>query len=231
MRIIAGTFRSRQLKSLKGLALRPTSDRLRESLFNVLAERIPGCRFLDVFAGTGAIGIEALSRGAVEAVFIENHPPAATLIQKNLDSLGIRGSTRILKLDALRGLQRLAAEHSAASPSFDIVFLDPPYAAADEYRRVLTFLGAAPFLAPGALVIASTAAPLSFRRRSVISNVSGCCVKAMPAFRFSAFALKSTQTRPGLIYNLDSLNERFPRSRPQALRDIIRVYVQTFFPR
>lgn len=154
MRIIAGTFRSRQLKSLKGLALRPTSDRLRESLFNILAERIPGCRFLDVFAGTGAVGIEALSRGAVEVVFIENHPPAATLIQKNLDSLGIRGGTRILKLDALRGLQRLAAEHTPANPSFDIVFLDPPYAAADEYRRVLTFLGAAPFLAPGALVIA-----------------------------------------------------------------------------
>jgi 16S rRNA (guanine966-N2)-methyltransferase len=154
MRIIAGTFRSRQLKSLKGLALRPTSDRLRESLFNVLAERIPGCRLLDVFAGTGAVGIEALSRGAVEAVFIENHPPAATLIQKNLDSLDIRGGTRILKLDALRGLQRLATEHSSASPSFDIVFLDPPYAAADEYHCVLTFLGAAPFLAPGALVIA-----------------------------------------------------------------------------
>jgi 16S rRNA (guanine(966)-N(2))-methyltransferase RsmD len=153
MRIIAGTFRSRQLKSLKGLALRPTSDRLRESLFNVLAERIPGCHFLDVFAGTGAVGIEALSRGAAEAVFIENHLPAATLIQKNLDSLSIRGGTRILKLDALHGLQRLAAEHSSASPSFDIVFLDPPYAAADEYRRVLTFLGAAPFLAPGALVI------------------------------------------------------------------------------
>ena len=154
MRIIAGTFRSRQLKSLKGLALRPTSDRLRESLFNVLAERVPGCRFLDVFAGTGAVGIEALSRGAVEAVFIENHPPAATLIQKNLDFLGIRGGTRILKLDALRGLQRLAAERASASPSFDIIFLDPPYAAADEYRRGLTFLGAAPFLALGALVIA-----------------------------------------------------------------------------
>jgi len=154
MRIIAGTFRSRQLKSLKGLALRPTSDRLRESLFNVLAERIHGCRFLDLFAGTGAVGIEALSRGAVEAVFIENHPPAASLIQKNLDSLGIRGATRILKLDLLRGLQRLAAEHSPASPSFDIVFLDPPYAAGDEYHRVLTFLGSAPFLAPGALVIA-----------------------------------------------------------------------------
>ncbi|HXR32791.1 MAG TPA: 16S rRNA (guanine(966)-N(2))-methyltransferase RsmD [Verrucomicrobiae bacterium] len=154
MRIIAGTFRSRQLKSLKGLALRPTSDRLREALFNVLAERIPGCRFLDVFAGTGAVGIEAFSRGAAEAVFIENHPPAATLIQKNLDSLGIQGSTRVLKLDALRGLQRIATERTPASAPFDIVFLDPPYADADEYRRVLTFLGSAPFLAPGGLVIA-----------------------------------------------------------------------------
>lgn len=154
MRIIAGTFRSRQLRSLKGLALRPTSDRLRESLFNVLAEGIPGCRFLDLFAGTGAVGIEALSRGAAEVVFIENHSPAAALIQKNLDSLGVRGHTCILKLDALRGLQRLAAEHTPASVPFDIVFLDPPYAAADEYRRVLTFLGSAPFLAPGALVVA-----------------------------------------------------------------------------
>ena len=138
MRIIAGTFRSRQLKSLKGLALRPTSDRLRESLFNVLAERIPGCRFLDLFAGTGAVGIEALSRGAAEAVFIENHAPAAALIQKNLDSLAVRGCTRILKLDVLRGLQRLAAEHTPTSAPFDIVFLDPPYAAADEYQRVLS---------------------------------------------------------------------------------------------
>jgi 16S rRNA (guanine966-N2)-methyltransferase len=154
MRIIAGTFRSRQLKSLKGLALRPTSDRLRESLFNVLAERIPGCRFLDLFAGTGAVGIEALSRGAAEVVFIENHSPAAKLIQKNLDSLGIHGRTRILKLDALRGLQRLAAEHTPSRAPFDIVFLDPPYAAADEYRRALTFLGSASFLAPGGLVIA-----------------------------------------------------------------------------
>jgi len=154
MRIIAGTFRSRQLKNLKGLALRPTSDRLRESLFNVLAERIPRCRFLDVFAGTGAVGIEALSRGAAEVVFIENHFPAATLIQKNLDSLGIRGCTRILKLDALRGLQRLAAEYTPASAPFDIDFLDPPYAAVDEYGRVLTFLASAPFFATSALVIA-----------------------------------------------------------------------------
>ena len=154
MRIIAGKFRSRQLKSLKGLALRPTSDRLRESLFNVLAERIPGCRFLDLFAGTGAVGIEALSRGAAEVVFIENHAPAAALIQKNLDSLGVRGCARILKLDALRGLQRLAAEHTPASGPFHFVFLDPPYAAAEEYVRVLNFLGSAPILVSGTLVIA-----------------------------------------------------------------------------
>jgi len=154
MRIIAGTFRSRQLKSLKGLALRPTSDRLRETLFNVLAERIPGCHFLDIFAGTGAVGIEALSRGAAEVVFIENDSAAATLIQKNLDSLGIRGRARVLKLEALRALERLAAELTPASPPFAIVFLDPPYAAAEEYRRVLTFLGSAAFLAPGGSVIA-----------------------------------------------------------------------------
>src|SRR6267142_746369 len=79
MRVIAGIYRSRILKSLKGLALRPTSDRLRETLLNVLAPNLPGSRFVDLFAGTGAIGIEALSRGAAEVVFIENHAPAAIL--------------------------------------------------------------------------------------------------------------------------------------------------------
>src|SRR5258708_36655890 len=100
MRVIAGTFRSRQLKSLKGLALRPTSDRLRETLFNVLAPRIEGSRFIDGFAGTGAIGIEAISRGATEVIFIENYGAAATLIQKNLDSLDIRSGVKIITADA-----------------------------------------------------------------------------------------------------------------------------------
>ena len=108
MRVIAGKFRSRQLKSLKGLALRPTSDRLRETLFNVLAPRIEGARFIDAFAGTGAVGIEAVSRGAPEAVFIENHPHAAALIQKNLDSLEIRSGVKVIGSDALSALQRLA---------------------------------------------------------------------------------------------------------------------------
>src|SRR3982074_328726 len=110
MRVIAGIYRSRILKSLKSLALRPTSDRLRETLFNVLAPDISCARFADLFAGTGAIGIEALSRGSAESVFIENPPPAAALIRKNLDSLGIRSGFTVLPVDVLRGLEMLASK-------------------------------------------------------------------------------------------------------------------------
>jgi 16S rRNA (guanine966-N2)-methyltransferase len=158
MRIIAGTFRSRKLSSLKGLTLRPTSDRLRETLFNVLQNRIKGSRFVDVFAGTGAVGLEAGSRGAREVVFIENHRPTVELIRRNLESLEIRAGVRVLPIDAMRGLQKLAAEQTAegaaSSSLFDIVFLDPPYAAAYEYEQVLTFLGDAVLLNPGGLVVA-----------------------------------------------------------------------------
>lgn len=154
MRIIAGTYRSRILKSLKGLALRPTSDRLRETLFNVLGPAVAGSRFIDAFAGTGAVGIEALSRGATKVVFIENHAPAAALIRRNLESLGARTGAHVLPVDALRGLEKLAAKHRPGEPGFDLVFIDPPYAAAEEYAKVLQFLGAAAFLAPGAIVIA-----------------------------------------------------------------------------
>ena len=174
MRIIAGKYRSRILKSLKGEALRPTSDRLRETLFDVLGADVGGSRFLDVFAGTGAVGIEALSRGAAEAVFLERHGPAAKLIRSNLDSLGITQGATIFTADALSALEKLAAragalraplraaggaDEGARSPQagtgFDFVFLDPPYAAHEEYARALEFLGSAPadFLAPGAQVI------------------------------------------------------------------------------
>ena len=154
MRVIAGTYKSRILKSLKGLALRPTSDRLRETLFNVLAPNIAGSRFVDLFAGTGAIGIEALSRGAAEVVFIENHAPAATLIRRNLETLGIDSGVTVLAVDALRGLAMLAARKNSGAPAFDIVFLDPPYAAAEDYSRVLEFMGSANLLAPRGIVVA-----------------------------------------------------------------------------
>jgi len=154
MRVIAGIYKSRILKSLKGLALRPTSDRLRETLFNVLAPNIAGSRFLDLFAGTGAIGIEALSRGATEVVFIENHAPAVTLIRRNLESLGISAGATVLAVDALGGLAALAARKNSSTPAFDRIFLDPPYAAREEYSRVLEFLGTADLLAPGGMVVA-----------------------------------------------------------------------------
>lgn len=165
MRIIAGKYRSRQLKSLKGLALRPTSDRLRETLFNVLSPSIQGARFLDIFAGTGAIGIEALSRGAAEVVFLENHPPAAKLIRQNLDSLGIRFGFEVLAGDAARNLEKLAERAKNEASTFDIAFLDPPYAAAAEYERVLTYLGVSPLLKKSSLVIAEHSRKLDLLER------------------------------------------------------------------
>jgi len=154
MRIIAGTFRSRQLKSLKGTALRPTSDKLRETLFNVLGALVVDARFVDLFAGTGAVGIEALSRGASEAIFVEKYPPAIALIKKNLESLEIHKGVRVLALDALKALERLAQESAAANARTDILFLDPPYAEAEAYKKVLAFLGDADLLAENAVVIA-----------------------------------------------------------------------------
>jgi 16S rRNA (guanine966-N2)-methyltransferase len=150
MRVIAGKFRSRTLRSLKGQALRPTSDRLRETLFNILGSTVVDSLFLDLYAGTGAVGIEALSRGARTAIFVEQHAPATALIRRNLESLGISGKAEILGVDVLRGLERLEARHVHAQ----FVFLDPPYAATEEYEPVIEFLGRSPIVAPGGRIIA-----------------------------------------------------------------------------
>jgi len=154
MRIIAGKFRSRQLKGLKGLSLRPTSDRLRETLFNVLGGLVVGSRFVDLFAGTGAIGIEALSRGAREIIFVEKHAPTMALLKRNLESLEIRGGVRLLTKDAMRALEQLAAEPAPAGSRIDILFLDPPYAEKDQYCEILSFLGESKLLADNAVVVA-----------------------------------------------------------------------------
>ena len=156
MRVIAGQYRSRQLKSLDAPSLRPTSDRLRETLFNVLSPKIPGAHFLDLFAGTGAIGIEALSRGAQDVLFVENPPPAAKLIRQNLQSLNIASGATVLAMDAQRALEKLQQRQikQAQSFAYDFIFLDPPYAAADEYLRVMNFLSSAPFVSQSTVVIA-----------------------------------------------------------------------------
>jgi 16S rRNA (guanine966-N2)-methyltransferase len=133
MRVIGGEFRSRRLKSLPGAALRPTPDRLREALFNVLAPRLAGCTFVDAYAGCGAVGIEALSRGAARAVFIEKHRPAARVIEENLRALGAEERALVVCGPALKHLGRVEA---------DIVFLDPPYDLERAYRQALRLLGA-----------------------------------------------------------------------------------------
>jgi 16S rRNA (guanine(966)-N(2))-methyltransferase RsmD len=141
MRVIAGKFRSRILQSLPGLDVRPTSDRLRETLFNVLAPRIAGSVFVDAYAGTGAVGIEAISRGAKQAIFIERNRQAIETIQANLKSLEIKGEGRIIKGPAALHLASIKA---------DIVFLDPPYPLEAEYQTAMEVLAAN----PPALVIA-----------------------------------------------------------------------------
>ncbi len=134
------------------MATRPTSDRLRETLFNVLAPRIAGASFLDLYAGSGAVGIEALSRGATHVTFVERAPAALKVLQANLDRLSLKAGLRIHTGNTgsfLRKPQSRGAE-------FDIVFLDPPYDAADEYAATLGLLGgtASGLLSAGAVVIA-----------------------------------------------------------------------------
>src|SRR5690242_5699121 len=128
MRVIAGELRSRRLKSIPGLATRPTPDRLRETLFNILAPRIEGAAFLDAYAGTGAVGIEALSRGARHCYFLERSRAAIEVIRENLDHLGLARRATIVTGPVLLTLPRQAA---------DLAFLDPPYEQEREYRSAL----------------------------------------------------------------------------------------------
>ena len=123
MRIMSGKFRGRRLKGPRSMDLRPTGDRLKETLFNIVAPEIAGSRVLDVFAGTGAIGLEALSRGAQQVVFIESGQEALRLIRQNLALCGITEGFRILQGDVFAALRTLAREAFAA----DLTFLDPPY--------------------------------------------------------------------------------------------------------
>lgn len=150
MRIISGQHRGLTIKTLKGGKLRPTSEQLRETLFDVLGPAVEGARFLDSYAGSGAVGLEALSRGASEVVFIEHHRPAAELIRQNLAALKIDSGFRLLTCAAFTGLERLAEQ----GERFDFVFLDPPYDAIREYHTTLRELGRSNLLLPTSLVIA-----------------------------------------------------------------------------
>jgi 16S rRNA (guanine966-N2)-methyltransferase len=149
MRVIAGKYRSRTLRSLKGQMLRPTSDRLRETLFDILGPTVKGSTFLDLYAGTGAVGIEAISRSARHVIFVEEHSPAVSLIRRNLESLGIGAEAEVLGMNVLRAIERLESRRVHAQ----FIFLDPPYAANEEYETALDALGESLLVAPEGRVI------------------------------------------------------------------------------
>jgi 16S rRNA (guanine(966)-N(2))-methyltransferase RsmD len=159
MRVIAGTYRSRRLNTLRGMAMRPTSDRTRETLFNILATDVRDSVFVDLFAGSGAVGIEALSRGARKAIFVERFPAATKLLRANLESLGIAvttakgksfaGAAEIIAADAIEGLEQLAGRGVKA----ELIFADPPYADSAAYSALLDWLGDSELIVPGGRTI------------------------------------------------------------------------------
>ena len=155
MRIIAGRFRSRALVAPPGMSTRPTSDRLRETLFNVLAPRISRAAFLDLYAGSGAVGIEALSRGAAIVSFVERAPAAVKILCGNLERLGIESGFRIHAV-GVGAYLRSSVKAGPKGERHEVVFLDPPYEAEQEYAATLGLLGgsAAAMLAADAIVIA-----------------------------------------------------------------------------
>lgn len=122
MRVIAGSARSLPLKTVKSRDVRPTTDRIKETLFNILSPYIPGCRFLDLFSGSGGIGIEALSRGASRAVFVEKDREALRIIRENLSFTRLSDRADVIADDAVRAVRGLNG-----SECFDVIFMDPPY--------------------------------------------------------------------------------------------------------
>jgi 16S rRNA (guanine(966)-N(2))-methyltransferase RsmD len=154
MRIIAGKYRSRQLAAPRGLDVRPTSDKLRETLFNVLTagnpEALAGSVWLDLFAGTGAVGIEALSRGAQAVHFVESSRRAATVIRNNLAALGVEEGFEVSEREVATALRQL----DAAAVSCDYCFLDPPYSDSESYSETLGLLTQLRLLKPASVVIA-----------------------------------------------------------------------------
>jgi 16S rRNA (guanine(966)-N(2))-methyltransferase RsmD len=175
MRIIAGSFRSRKLSAPRGSRTRPTSDRLRETLFNILATRIAGCYFVDLYAGTGAVGIEAISRGAEHVWFAEKAEPALAAIRANLSALQIVQGFTVEERGTGALLKRLAKGAEKTGAVLDLIYLDPPWDAEPEYEKTLQLLGSARgrgMLAPGAMVVAehSSKAMLAERYGEIVQT-------------------------------------------------------------
>ena len=156
MRVIAGTAGSLPIVTVAGQETRPTTDRIKETLFNIIGRDLPDCRFLDLFSGSGGIGIEALSRGAREAVFVEKNPKACSCIRRNLVFTKLEGRGRLLAMDVLQALARLEGE----SP-FDLIFMDPPYKKG-LHKAVLGKLKGSSLVCPDTVVIIEEALETDF---------------------------------------------------------------------
>ena len=166
MRIIAGSAGGRRITAPKGHSTRPTAERVREALFSILGPPVQDARILDVFAGAGTLGLEALSRGAVRATFIDSGKPALRCLHDNCRSLGFEDSCEIVAGDALKVLRRLANGGS----SYHWIFIDPPYAT-DLAARTLLILG------EGSLCAASSTVVVEHDRRQPPADKVGCLVK------------------------------------------------------
>jgi 16S rRNA (guanine966-N2)-methyltransferase len=195
MRVIAGTYRSRQLAAPRGLETRPTSDRLRETLFNILSPRLDGCRFVDLYAGTGAVGIEALSRGAGYVWFAENADPALASLRGNIAALKIGHGFTVEPRGVGAMLQRLGK----LGQRIDIVYLDPPYEAEAEYAGTLNFLGSArgrEILAPDVLVVAEHSSKSKLAERYGALEHTRLLKQGDAALSFFGFAAVEQSPRP-----------------------------------
>lgn len=148
MRVIAGSAKRLLLKTVDGMDTRPTTDRIKETLFNMLQPDLPDCMFLDLFSGSGAIGIEALSRGAGMAVMIENNPKALECIRSNLAFTRLEDKAMVMGCDAVTGLKRLEGKNYR----FDVVFMDPPYNHGYE-QLVLQYLAGSPMVTEDTLIV------------------------------------------------------------------------------
>lgn len=155
MRVIAGTARSLPLKTPDGPDTRPTQDRIKETLFNILQSDIPGCVFVDLFSGSGGIGIEAISRGARKAYFVENATKAISCIEQNLAFTRFADRAIVLKQDATSAL------HSIYEKTVDIIFMDPPYNQEHE-KRVLALLGQMKYVTEDTLIIVEASLDTNF---------------------------------------------------------------------
>ena len=151
MRIIAGTARSLPLKTVEGLDTRPTTDRIKETLFNIIQDEIPGCYFLDLFAGSGQMGLEAVSRGAQYAVFVENNKKAAACVEDNIRFTKFTKETKLYNSDVLSALRAMEGKYR-----FDIIFMDPPYRKGFE-EKIIPYLLESSLVREGTQIIVETA--------------------------------------------------------------------------